>query len=69
MYEFYGSSITVLCINATFSVVWLMCVDMRLMPGDELRLRSHGLDGKTKWEAVGQVIKIPNSILTFALCT
>jgi regulator of nonsense transcripts 1 len=33
--------------------------DMRLMPGDELRLR--GTDTKTKWEAVGQVIKIPNN--------
>ncbi|XP_065837175.1 regulator of nonsense transcripts 1-like [Oscarella lobularis] len=33
--------------------------DMRLMPGDELRLRYSGV--KRQWEGVGHVVKIPNS--------
>ena len=34
--------------------------EMRLMPGDELRLRYVG-DGHKPWSGVGHVIKIPNS--------
>ena len=36
--------------------------DMRLMPGDELRLRYIGELHKP-WQGVGHVIKVPNSIL------
>ena len=36
--------------------------DMRLMPGDELRLRYVGELHKP-WQGVGHVIKVPNSIL------
>lgn len=35
---------------------------MRLMPGDELRLRYVGELHKP-WQGVGHVIKVPNSIL------
>lgn len=35
---------------------------MRLMPGDELRLRYIGELHKP-WQGVGHVIKVPNSIL------
>lgn len=38
--------------------------DMRLMPGDELRLRYVGELHKP-WQGVGHVIKVPNSILAF----
>lgn len=34
--------------------------EMRLMPGDELRLRYIG-DGHKPWSGVGHVIKVPNS--------
>ena len=37
--------------------------DMRLMPGDELRLRYVGTL-RSLWEGVGHVTKVPNSILT-----
>lgn len=37
---------------------------MRLMPGDELRLRYVGELHKP-WQGVGHVIKVPNSILAF----
>lgn len=37
--------------------------DMRLMPGDELRLRYVGELHKP-WQGVGHVIKVPNSILS-----
>ena len=36
--------------------------DMRLMPGDELRLRYVG-QLRPAWEGVGHVSKVPNSIL------
>ena len=41
--------------------------DMRLMPGDELRLRYVGTLRST-WEGVGHVTKVPNSILTWLMC-
>ena len=34
--------------------------EMRLMPGDELRLRYNG-DGHKPWSGVGHVIKVPNN--------
>lgn len=37
--------------------------EMRLMPGDELRLRYLGELHKP-WQGVGHVIKVPNSILS-----
>ena len=39
--------------------------DMRLMPGDELRLRYLGELHKP-WQGVGHVTKVPNSILTYS---
>lgn len=36
-----------------------ICLDMRLMQGDELRLRYKG--GKTMFEGIGHVIKVANS--------
>ena len=44
-----------------------MCLsrlEMRLMPGDELRLRYIG-DGHKPWSGVGHVIKVPNSEYLF----
>ena len=40
---------------------------MRLMPGDELRLRYVG-NLRSRWDSVGHVIKVPNSILICMLC-
>lgn len=34
---------------------------MRLMPGDELRLRYVGDAAKSTWAGVGHVVKVPNS--------
>jgi hypothetical protein len=34
---------------------------MRLMPGDELRLRYVGDPSKLTWSGVGHVVKVPNS--------
>ena len=34
---------------------------MRLMPGDELRLRYVGDPMKSTWNGVGHVVKVPNS--------
>ena len=36
-----------------------LCLDMRLMQGDELRLKYNG--GLRTWEGIGHVIKVPNS--------
>ena len=38
------------------------CVDMRLMQGDELRIKYIG-SLRPPWEGIGHVIKVPNSIL------
>ena len=34
---------------------------MRLMPGDELRLKYNGDSTKSIWNGVGHVVKVPNS--------
>lgn len=36
-------------------------LEMRLMPGDELRLRYVGDPMKSNWTGVGHVVKVPNS--------
>ena len=41
---------------------WCVHTDMRLMPGDELRLRYVG-NLRSRWDSVGHVVKVPNSIL------
>ena len=38
---------------------------MRLMPGDELRLRYVGDPMKSTWTGVGHVVKVPNSTNKF----
>ena len=40
----------------------LLSLDMRLMQGDELRLRYVG-GIRQPWEGIGHVTKVPNSIL------
>lgn len=43
-------------------IVPLKCIlEMRLMPGDELRLRYVGDANKLIWNGVGHVVKVPNS--------
>ena len=39
-----------------------LSVDMRLMQGDELRLKYVG-GLRPQWEGIGHVTKVPNSIL------
>jgi regulator of nonsense transcripts 1 len=42
--------------------------ELRLVPGDELRLRYHNLEGQIKWHCVGHVIKFtPNEEIALEL--
>lgn len=42
-------------------MIVFLCIEMRLMPGDELRLRYVGDPMKSTWNGVGHVVKVPNS--------
>ena len=52
----------------TSSFLPLLHPDMRLMPGDELRLRYVGTL-RAQWEGLGHIAKVPNSILISLFCT
>jgi hypothetical protein len=41
--------------------LFFLKLEMRLMPGDELRLRYVGDPMKSTWGGVGHVVKVPNS--------
>lgn len=41
--------------------IFFVLLEMRLMPGDELRLRYVGDPMKSTWGGVGHVLKVPNS--------
>ena len=59
-----GGSVYPCMIKVFYVFMWYisLSVDMRLMQGDELRLKYVG-GIRPQWEGIGHVTKVPNSIL------